>query len=77
MSAMASDRAWQLGDAIVRMADRVAWSDAEAMSAYVRYLVHKQPTDLAERDRCRRASKRQRAALRRLVTCLRDLEVTR
>ncbi len=77
MTAMASDRAWQLADAIERMVDRYGQAERDAAHAFSRHLVYRRPEDLAERQRHDRAARRQYRAMQRLIRALRDCEVPR
>lgn len=71
---IASDRAYQLADAITGMAERYADAERDVAVHGVLYVVHKDAESMAERDRWRRAASRRRRALYRLTAALRDLD---
>lgn len=70
---IASDRAYQLADAISAMARRYADAEREAATHSVLHAVYKTAENAAERSRWQRAAVRRSRALYRLTAALRDL----
>lgn len=69
-----SDRAYQLADAVMAMAQRMASAESDAALHRTFYAVYLRADLAAERDRWVRAGSRRRRALYRLTAALRDLD---